>query len=384
MGRKGIRLLTLVMTACLLFSTMGVSVSADSVIEKVTATSTNEAVVMRRVGDVIFSADTQGAAVSSVTWTGSDGVVLTAADTFKKDVYTLVVTLKASPGYVFGSAAKGYLYGKSCEISVSDDGKTVSLRRNVDPPVWSPVIVKNPAADPPVDPGGRVSYSATANYASNHQWYIVSPDGKERLDLNSAVGRFPGTVFTDTGASLIIDKVSEDINGWKAMCRFWESTDTYFSDTDFAVIQVKVSAQTPTPEPTVEPTVEPEPTPEQTPAPEAAETPVPAPSETPAAAAAEPVAQLRAWRSNEGGHWHENAQGETSDLSEHSFVWSAANDKGEEQGVCSVCGYTTTRVSEAYTRQQLKGKLLIGLGVAVAVLMMLSLAAPRKKKKRRR
>ena len=51
--------------------------------------------------------------------------------------------------------------------------------------------------------------------------------------------------------------------------------------------------------------------------------------------------------------------------------------------MCSVCGYTTTRMSESVARQELKGKLLIGLGVAVAVLMMLSLAAPRKKKHKR-
>ena len=51
--------------------------------------------------------------------------------------------------------------------------------------------------------------------------------------------------------------------------------------------------------------------------------------------------------------------------------------------MCSVCGFTTTRVSPTAARQELKGKLLIGLGVAVAVLMMLSLAAPKKKKKRR-
>ena len=64
-------------------------------------------------------------------------------------------------------------------------------------------------------------------------------------------------------------------------------------------------------------------------------------------------------------------------------MWSAADGQGTETGVCSVCGFTTTRVSPTAARQELKGKLLIGLGVAVAVLMMLSLAAPKKKKKRR-
>ena len=51
--------------------------------------------------------------------------------------------------------------------------------------------------------------------------------------------------------------------------------------------------------------------------------------------------------------------------------------------MCSVCGYTTTRVSESVARQQLKGRLIVGLGVAVAVLMMLSLAAPKKVKRKK-
>ena len=51
--------------------------------------------------------------------------------------------------------------------------------------------------------------------------------------------------------------------------------------------------------------------------------------------------------------------------------------------MCSECGYTVYRVSEDNSRQDVKGKILIGLGVVTGVLMMLSLAAPKKKKKRR-
>ena len=53
----------------------------------------------------------------------------------------------------------------------------------------------------------------------------------------------------------------------------------------------------------------------------------------------------------------------------------------EEQGRCSVCGYTAARIVENDAQQSLKGKLLIGLGVTTAVLMMLSIAAPGRKKK---
>ena len=366
MARKISRLITLVLAACLFFSLMGVPVSAeDTILEKALVTMSREPVVMLTPNDIVFTTSMEGAVVSSVTWTDSAGKEVAGTEAFKNnESYTFVVKLTAKTGYVFGASPKGYVNndGSNVQTAVSADGKTVSLRRTYGKlDIWSPIIVKQPAPDPPVNPGGRVSYAATANFAVKHDWYLVSPDGKERIDLATARDRFPGVVINDTGNSLIIDNVKAEMNGWKATCRFYESTNTYFTDTQTAEIKVKLPDPTPTPEPTAEPT--PEPTSE------------PAPEPTPSA-----VPQPRAWQSNEGGHWHENAEGKESDLGEHSYVWSAADEQGRETGVCSVCGYTTTRVSPSYTRNEVKGKLLIGLGVAVAVLMMLSLAAPRKKK----
>ena len=65
------------------------------------------------------------------------------------------------------------------------------------------------------------------------------------------------------------------------------------------------------------------------------------------------------------------------------MVWTAVEGSNEEQGRCSVCGYTASRIVEDPAQQSLKGKILIGLGVATAVLMILSVAAPGKKKKKR-
>ena len=272
MARKAPRLITLVLTVCLLFSVMGVSASAeDVVIEKVYASSDKDAVVMRTAGEIAFHTVTEGAVISSVTWTDSAGNVLGASDSFLNNVvYTLVVKLSAKDGYVFGAAARGYLYNSPCDIAVSADGKTVSLRCNVKPPVWSPIIVKQPAADPPVNPGGQVSYAASATFATTHRWYLVSPDGKEQLDLAGARERFPGVVFNDTSVSLIINNVKAEMNGWKAMCRFYESTETYFTDTQAAEILVKLPDPTPTPEPTPEPTAEPPPEPTAEPTPDGA------------------------------------------------------------------------------------------------------------------
>lgn len=381
MLRKMSRLLALVLVLSALFSVMGVCAYAeDTIIEKVYATSEKEAVVMLTPGDITFSTSTFGASVSSAVWTDSAGNTLGAADPFKQENYTLTVTLTANEGYVFSQTARGYLYGKSVDIAVSADGKTVSLRRQVQPPIWSPIIVKNPASDPPVDPGGRVSYVSTANYATSYAWYLVSPDNSETLDLAQARERFSGIVITDTGVSLIIDNVQAAMNGWQIMCRFYESTNTYFSDSTKATIYVNVPETTPepTPEPTPEVTPEPEATPEPTPEPEATPEPesTPVPETTPA-----PVPAV--WKHNDSGHWHDDGNGGITDEGEHSFVWTALSGSSEEQGVCSVCGYTTTRQIETDPRQDVKGKILIGLGVATAVLMMLSLAAPKKKKKKK-
>ena len=194
MARKPFRFITLVLAVCLVFSLMGVSASAeDVIIEKVYATSDKEAVAMRTPAEIAFTTSTEGASVSSVTWTASDGTVLGASDAFVQGTYTLVVTLSANDGYVFGAAAQGYLYGTTCDIAVSADGKTVSLRRQVEAVIWSPIIIKQPLDDPPVDPGSRVSYVSTANFAASYQWFLVSPDDSEQIDLLKARERFPAS-----------------------------------------------------------------------------------------------------------------------------------------------------------------------------------------------
>ena len=383
MLRKISRLLALMLVLTALFTLMGVCASADdTIIEKVYATSEKEAVVMLTPSAIPFTTSTFGASVSSVVWTDSSGNALGANDAFKNENYTLTVTLTANEGYVFSQVARGYLYGKSVDIAVSADGKTVSLRRQVQPPIWSPIIVKNPASDPPVDPGGRVSFVSTANYASSYTWYFLSPDNSEALVIAQVRERFPGVVITDTGVSLIIDNVRPEMNGWQVLCRFYESTNTYFSDSTKATIYVNVPETTPEPTPEPEQPVEPAPEQpaEEEPVQENTETEEP---EVSAAPEATPVPVPAVWKHNASGHWHDDGNGGITDEGEHSFVWTAVKGSGEEQGVCSVCGYTASRVSETDSHQDIKGKILIGLGVATGVLMMLSLATPKKKKKKK-
>jgi len=90
------------------------------------------------------------------------------------------------------------------------------------------------------------------------------------------------------------------------------------------------------------------------------------------------------WKRNDVSHWHESESGEVTDSAEHSFVWSGIEGTTQERGECSVCGFVAVRESELAASQNIKGKLLIGLGTATAVLMMLYLAAPKKRRNRRR
>ena len=93
------------------------------------------------------------------------------------------LTLTAGDGYVFAQNCSGYLYGKSCSIAVSADGKSVSLRRQIEPPVWSPIIMKHPLTDPPIEVGELASYVSSATFATSSQWFFVSPDGSETLTV---------------------------------------------------------------------------------------------------------------------------------------------------------------------------------------------------------
>ena len=324
MYRKLSKILTVLLAVCLLCSVMSAGVFAEDVeITRVMATSDTEAVVMRTAGEIAFRTSTNGASVASVVWTDSSGKSLGPSDAFADDVYTLTVTLTANEGYYFSQSAVGVLYNNVADtnIAVSADGKTASLRRQIKPPIWSPIIYKHPLSDPAVEPGSLVSYVSTAGFATSSIWMFVSPEGDGPMPPNELRDKFPQITIDDAGIGrIIIYNVPAELNGWEIFCRFYESTRVYSTDSNRATINVIVPPS-PTPAPT------PEPTP--------------------------------------------------------SFAWKQVESSNEEIGTCSVCGYTESRVVADEAQQSVKGKILIGLGVATAVLMMLSLAAPARKKKKR-
>ena len=356
--------------------------SETEIINKVFVNSENRAVVMHTAGEIVFTTKTTGASISNVVWMDASGAAVQANDTFRQEVYTLTVTLTANSGYAFSQSVLGYIYGDTANVSVSMDGKSVSLRRNIEPPVWSPTISKHPLTDPAVNPGELVSYSASAVYATSSQWFLVSPDGSETLTVKEAVERFNGITIDDAGMGrIIIYNVPAAMNGWQIFCRFFESTGVYPSDTQKATIQVKVPEATPAPSPEATPAPSPEATPEPSPVPTPEPSAAPsAPEESAAPEKSEEPPEATVWKYNETTHWRESTSGIVSDLGEHRIVWSGELHNGKERGECSECGYVAVREAEGAAKQDVKGKILIGLGVAMGLLMMLSLAAPKKKK----
>ena len=387
MYRSLSRILTVLLAVCLLCSVMSVGVFAEDIeITRVMATSDTEAVVMRTAGEIAFRTSSPGASITSVVWTDSSGKSLGPSDAFADDTYTLTVTLTANEGYYFSQSAVGVLYNN------------VSLRRQIKPPIWSPIIYKHPLSDPAVEPGSLVSYVSTAGFATSSVWMFVSPEGDGPMPPNELRDKFPQITIDDAGIGrIIIYNVPAELNGWEIFCRFYESTSAA-SMRARASIRPTATAPRSTsscrrprrPRPRRSPRLRPRSRRNQRRNPRPSRrrslrlrrlrSPRPFPScgsiTNPATGRRMKAARSlpRASTASSGSRW---TQGE------HSFVWKQVENSNEEIGTCSVCGYTESRVVADEAQQSVKGKILIGLGVATAVLMMLSLAAPARKKKKK-
>ena len=129
------------------------------------------------------------------------------------------------------------------------------------------------------------------------------------------------------------------MDGWQVFCRLWCYQKQSYTDTRGATITVNQPSPTPTPEPTEEPS--PEPTEEPSPTPEPTPEPTKEPEHT-----HQPAEE---WSSDESFHWHacEGCE-ELLDKAEHQMTWTPSSDhEGEEEGVCEICRYKTTREAES-------------------------------------
>ncbi|MCI7741770.1 MAG: hypothetical protein MSO56_05620 [Clostridiales bacterium] len=382
------RLLSLLFSLCLgwsILSFIPLTASADDVvIEKVLATAQPGPVVLMDIGNVVVATSTEGCTVGSVTWTTQDG--LPASGSFQQQqTYRLEIRIDAGEGYSFSAELRAYLNNSGVDAAVDPAGKSVTLVREITPAVWAPTIIKHPGGET-VDADGWASFVATAVYAESCSWILVSPDGATVVDCTEIGKTFPGSSVKDDGAGkIVIYNIPVEMNGWQIKAVFKGPGGSKTSNG--AYIKVKDAPEEPeaTPEPTPTPT--PTPTPEPTPSPE-----------VPAESAAPETHEHRfgeSWVSDGSYHWHECQCGEQNDKAAHSFQWSvvrAATKKepGEEKGVCTVCGYETTRAleydadGEDILRGGYIGWVLAGIVLVVVILVVVDVVRSSRRSRRNR
>lgn len=345
--------------------------------------------VGQNVSDFIVRSSTGGVNVTGWTLYDSSGAV--AAGTVKNEDYTLSVSVSSSvANEYFTSATQAYINNVASAVTVTDS-KNATVTRRMTPRLVAPTVWHSPTDETHTAGDGQLfSFAATAtpNY-TGYQWYIQTASNED-IKAEDLEKKYPGVVATvktvETGTRCNIHNATGNMDGWRVYCVFsGPGGDAY---TKKAVMHVK-SAAPATPEPAPSPSPTPEPTPSPSPTPE--------PSTAPA-----PVQWEEAWSYDAENHWHRSTDPnvtEVSDLEAHQMVWTlktAASRKsaGEEQGVCSVCGYTASRAVE-YVKSgsvfdsmspTLKWVLgaVGGLILLLALIIFLQYLADRRRRKRRK
>lgn len=382
------RVLLLLLSLCLGWSILSlapVTASADdTVVEKVLATYQPGPVVLMDVGTPVIATSTEGCTVSNAVWYGPDGTP--ASGSFENVEYRLEIRIDAGEGYVFAENVRAYMNnsGDGVEVTRDASGKSVTLVRKVTPALWAPSVVKHPGGET-VEEDGWASFVATAIYAESCSWSLVSPDGSKVVDCDKIGDSFPGSSAKDDGAGkIILYNIPLEMDGWQIRATFTGPGGSKTSNGAYIRVKGDPEKVSTTPEPT--PTPVPTPTPTATPD---------APAEGGDTEAHEHQFG-EAWQTSAEYHWHECECGEQSDKAQHSFQWTvvrAATKKeaGEEKGVCSVCGYETTRAL-AYdaSNENVAAGVPIGLVIGALVLLIVVLViadmvrSSRRSRRRRR
>jgi hypothetical protein len=348
------------------------------------------------------TAKTNNVTVSN--WTLVDDYGSPCYDYVRARYYTLSINLASTDGSaLFSPSTIAIINNEAASLAASADGRTATVTRRIYPLQIRPDIWHSPT-DETHDAGDVFSFTASAApYYSSFAWILVTPDGEE-LNAEAVQDRFPNTtaVISDlgrgNGVRCNLHEVPNEMNNWKIYCLF--ANDVSEVKTQQAELHVNYIA-TPTPEPTPEPT--PIPTPEPTPEP----TPVPTPEPTP-----EEGIFIddwdSAWTYDEDYHWHKSLKPDSSEISDrgtHTMDWTETKpatlrSDGEEEGICSVCGYSASRsvpytgllssVGRLFDEAGLVGMAIVAicaiLALAILVIIIRALAdgISRKRRKKRR
>jgi len=318
---------------CLCFSVMSLQASAETPIDKVLTTISNDPVALMDVSFITAATSTAGCYVSSYCWYDLSGNVLQGK--FGTDACRLEIRLDASEGYVFSEGISAYINNSSVSVSRDASGSFVVLSREYAPMVWLPTVIKQPGGEK-ITAGGWASFVSTATYTESYSWKFVSPTGGY-FSEDELVAKFPG-VSIEGGATekMNIYNVPLEMDGWKVLCRFSGPGGSVDSQGANITVQPAPATVTPTPEPTVEPT--PEPTPEIV-------------EEEDHEDAGHEHGFSDVWEFDDAEHWHSCDCGETSDRAAHSMNWTEVEEAtrrkdGLEKGLCSQCGYEQERPIE--------------------------------------
>lgn len=384
MNRTLKRLFSVLLSLCLgwgILSFIPATASADTVLDKVLATAQPSPVVLMNISSVAVATSTEGCTVGSVTWYDASGNP--ASGSFQQQNYRLEIRIDAGEGYSFAAELRAYLNNSGVDAVLDPSGKSVTLVREITPAVWAPTIIKDPGGET-VDENGWASFVATAIYAESCSWVLVSPDGSTVVDCSEIGKTFPGASVNDDGAGkIIVHNIPAEMDGWQIKAVFKGPGGSKTSNG--AYIKVKADPAKATPEPT--------PTPTPTPTPES--TPTPAAPEESAAPEEHEHSFSETWESSAEYHWHQCECGEQTDKAAHSFQWTelrAATKKeaGEEKGVCSVCGYETTRALEYEASADSIfsglsiGWVLAGIVLVIVILVIVDAISSSRRRRRRR
>ena len=354
------RILTLLFALCLLlgfsFQLSPAASAADNVIQKILTTVTPTPVALMDPASITAATSTPGLSITSAGWFDASGKAVKGA--FNPETYKIEIHVKADNGYTIASDVAAYLNNSAVNITVENSGQTATIVREYTAAVWAPTIIKNPSAET-VKEGGWASFTATANYARDYEWFLEGPDGRQAVSVSDINLTYPEMSATGNGSTKMnLYNIPYELNGWKVVCNFIGAGTNNSVKSQGALLTVIPTtsrpAETPAPEP--EETADAEPTTAGTADADAnaaenvsteeatAESSGDAAAVETSASAPAPV-YFDAWSSDARGHWHDSiSQGDDSRAEEalHSFIWYDGED-GTQTGVCDVCGYTITK-----------------------------------------
>lgn len=386
MRRSLKRYFTALLVLCLCVSiaaAIPTAASADTTLEKVLVAMPSTPIAYMPVGNITASSSTEGCSVQSITWYDASGNPFTG--TFGTQNYTVVITVALAGGYSLSPDAHVYLNNSA--VSFTLDGSTLTLRRDYTPAIWTPDIYKHPEAET-VTVGGFASFAVSGAYYEKINWRLYNPDATEYYTMAEAVEKFPGlSTDEDGGTRMNLYNIPLEMNGWRIAAYF--NNPAGGRESYGAVITVKADPAQATPSPS--PTPIPSPTPLPSPTPSAMlEDIMPSPI---------PVENHEhmftgAWEYDENGHWQLCACGEKSDIEAHDMQWTlvraaSKTEKGEERGVCRVCGYTGSRETEYSGKgiqitESMFMRIILGIVIVIVILVVAKLISDAGKRRRRR